>query len=450
MNLTLAILLVLVGLSSSNVLPPSPKPLKNPTETSSFPSWFAQRACGWIGGCGGLQSLVETITSKSPFDHDDENQEVDDQANETSFSTNIPSYVLDFAPLVHLYSGEKFWPCDIAEHLQHVTPNLNYTPMTSSLNNLNLTNLDQLNKYERGRFVFLTSNDDVEARPDWLGGEKNIPNDPEEIHSRFQKAGQGRQMPMRHENTAQLHGGRSDAPAVLVVVNKGQGIVDAFWFFFYSYNLGNLVFNVRFGNHIGDWEHCLIRFQHGKPISVFLSEHYFGEAYTYEAVEKIGKRPVIYSAVGTHAMYATPGRHPYVLPLGLLHDQTDRGPLWDPTLNAHTYTYNHTSDHLRASHLTPSAPLEWFYFNGHWGDKFYPLDDARQYVFAGQYHYVNGPLGPRWKHLGRRKVCQGRFEDPCVVRNWLPSERVVEVEEGEGEGEDWKGDERDPGGDREV
>jgi hypothetical protein len=85
-------------------------------------------------------------------------------------------------------------------------------------------------------------------------------------------------------------GGRSDAPAVLVVVPKGDGVVDAFWFFFYSYNLGNAVFNVRFGNHVGDWEHTVVRFQHGEPKAVFFSEHSFGEAYTYDAVEKIGKR----------------------------------------------------------------------------------------------------------------------------------------------------------------
>lgn len=151
-------------------------------------------------------------------------------------------------------------------------------------------------------------------------------------------------------------------------------------------------------------------------------------------------------------MYATPGGHPYVLPLGLLHDQTDRGPLWDPALNSHTYTYNHTSDILRASTLTPSSPTEWFYFNGHWGDKFYPLDDSRQYEFLGEYHYVNGPLGPRFKHLGRRKLCQGRDTDPCVIRKYLPREHSLdefwEAEE-VGEGEDWKGDERDPRGLRE-
>ncbi|KAL9593244.1 MAG: hypothetical protein Q9179_005995, partial [Wetmoreana sp. 5 TL-2023] len=73
---------------------------------------------------------------------------------------DIPQYVLDYAPLVHLYSGEKFWPCDIAEHLEHVTPYLNYTPIKAISETSNLTNLDKLNDYNKGRFVYLTSNDD--------------------------------------------------------------------------------------------------------------------------------------------------------------------------------------------------------------------------------------------------------------------------------------------------
>ena len=214
----------------------------------------------------------------------------DTSANGSIPLNHIPSYVFDFAPLVHLYSGEKFWPCDIAEHLEHVTPFLNYTPITATSNNLNLRNLDKLNEYERGRFVYLTSDDDVEARPDWLGGEKNIPYIPEENNRQPSRDGKNDQKPMLGAGKTQIHGGRSDAPAVLVTVDKGHGIVDAFWFFFYSYNLGNLVFNVRFGNHVGDWEHSVVRFQHGKPKQVFVSEHYFGQAYTYDAVEKIGNR----------------------------------------------------------------------------------------------------------------------------------------------------------------
>ena len=352
----------------------------------------------------------------------------------------IPQYVLDYAPFVYLFSSEHFWPCDIADHLNHVTPNLNYTPILSRTQNLDLTNLNDLNEYDNGRFVYLKSDDNVEQRPDWLGGQKNIPDEPEETEAK--KRRHPHQKPDRTQTQEPpAAGGRSSAPAILITVNKGHGIVDAFWFYFYSYNLGNVVLNVRFGNHIGDWEHTLVRFQHGKPKIVFFSEHFFGQAYTYDAVEKIGQRPVVYSAVGTHAMYPRPGLHPYILPLGILHDQTDRGPLWDPLLNTMSYTYDTKNDTLSASNYTSDAPTEWFFFNGHWGDKLYPMDDSRQYEFVGQYHYVTGPLGPRFKHLGRRKVCQGPYKNKCVIKQWLEAEGEGEIPiwpgpaEGEGESE---------------
>jgi hypothetical protein len=406
----------------------------------------------------------------------------------------VPKYVLDYAPYVHLYSGEEFWPCDIADHLIHTTPHLNYTPLRASSDHPNLTDLNDLNQW--GRSVYLQSDDNVEERPEWLGGETNIPTRPEasddskshdtdwdyqdnsEIHDdSFQATaenwseGRGPNPTVRaidrsskppaspihppieesnEENVLdefprpelelrrlgkKVRGGKSDAPAVLIVVDKGDGIVDAFWFFFYSYNLGNKVFNVRFGNHVGDWEHTAVRFVHGKPTQVWFSEHNFGSTYTYDAVEKLGKRPVVYSATGTHAMYGTAGTHPYILPGGILHDVTDRGPLWDPLQNVHSFTYDHVNDTLRSSTLTPHAPLGWFYFKGRWGDKFYPLSDPRQYRFLGQYHYVDGPLGPRFKSLGREHLCpdisQCEFKTKMEPKEDGPPKRYVSVGEGE-------------------
>ena len=319
---------------------------------------------------------------------------------------SIPSYVMEYAPLVHLYSAENYWPCDIGEHLNHIKPELNFTAIQSDASRPRLDNLDELNQWEQGRHVYLTSRDNVEDRPEWLMGRENAPNMKPSSNS----------SPLAAEGTGQL--GHSKAPATLVVVEKAHGVVDAFWFFFYSYNLGNEVF-LRFGNHVGDWEHTVVRFQHGRAKAVFVSEHYFGQAYTYRAVEKRGKRPVIYSARGTHAMYATSGTHAYVLPFGLLHDETDKGPLWDPILNLRTYTYEPKKDVIQPSNYSPRAPVGWFNFAGHWGDKQYPVEDPRQYIFADNYHYVSGPLGPKFKHLNRRKICQGNDSEPCVIKNWL-------------------------------
>lgn len=328
---------------------------------SSISSWLEVRLSRLFGACqpvdwrGRLSQQVLAPKAEDPLDaRTKTNVKPEDLFKDSLLVDDIPPYVLEYAPLVHLYSKEKFWPCDMAEHLFHITPNLNYTPIQSQSRILNLSNLDKLNIWDGGRFVYLTSNDNVEERPEWLGGQKNIPgipkkqfipekgqdnignedssthlsNDDENTASsdvNFQFSSQPSServtRPKRQKGTPERadarylsrnqdakkrrgrsrahvaqkdmkrqEGGRSDAPAVLIVVDKGNGVVDAFWFFFYSYNLGNLVFNIRFGNHVGDWEHTMVRFQHGKPKYVYYSEHNFGSAYSYGAVEKIGKR----------------------------------------------------------------------------------------------------------------------------------------------------------------
>lgn len=526
---------------------------------ASSNNWFDRQLCRWVGLCGALHltrdhwtwdGIQDDIPPTLPDISDwwtSAPEDPDSWSSEERLRREIPQYVWDHAPYVHLFSKEKFWPCDLAEHHVHTSPHLNYTKVMDLDHEMNLTNLADLNDIDgswNGQWVWLHSDDNVEERPEWLLGRKNIPKSPEilveegtdatwpdsddslaldaESTNHEAVAADDGTMAMRVEeddselemstlspspngkcggksgftckgskfgaccsiygwcgkgeaycgeacnavagkckdpwkpfprphselrrNLLDLRGrrhknttpGRSSAPAFLFVVPKEDGIVDAFWFFFYSFNQGQTVFGIRFGNHVGDWEHTCIRFKHGKPISVFLSEHDFGDAYSWNALEKyirnpdesgtmigtwsnqtaskLAKRPVIYSAEGSHAMYATPGLHPYILPWGLLHDQTDRGPLWDPALNVQAYTYDFSEEALRSSTHNPKAPTDWFHFAGHWGDKFYPLSDSRQYRFAGQYHYVNGPTGPKDKFLDRKRVCQ-RPDGKCHIRD---------------------------------
>lgn len=319
-------------------------------------SWFDRKSCRWLGVCGAahIQTAEEHFGRRNPEKWHESNDTESEPWRSYWFSgasnqsewdaeewarREIPDYVFDYAPLVHLYSGEQFWPGDIAEHLYHTTPTLNYTPIQAQWDHPTLQNLNELNQWERGRHVFLTSNDDVQTRPPWLEGERNIPESDEEVEESWAdwdgrvdgkipgdtEEDRAEWFDLRHpedddlnKESLQAHrllrqelrkryggkeiqepvgdtptegaGGRNDAPAILLVMDKGNGVVDAFWFFFYSFNLGNTVVNVRFGNHVGDWEHCLVRFHNGQPKALFFSAHTAGEAYRYEAVEKIGKR----------------------------------------------------------------------------------------------------------------------------------------------------------------
>ena len=528
--------------------------------------WLDRQMCRWAWSCG-MMHLRETGWTWAQAQDDIPNpvpsdlapfwtsgdEDPDSWSDDERQSREIPQYVFEHAPYVHLFSGEEFWPSDLAEHLTHVSPRLNYTLVDDDVveHERNLTNLDDLNDLEtgrHGRFMYLQTEENVEERPNWLTSAHNIPrspdprmdielksdhpNDADDLHEfnhdthkqqaiydASDKTKIGIPYPKEPNdlvpstdgrcggssgftcakssfgNCCSIHGwcgksdehcdsycdplhgscidplhppqgpkpdlrrkhkrdflkhqdpptkyGKSKAPAILIVADKGNGTVDAFWFYFYSFNLGQKVLNIRFGNHVGDWEHTMIRFQDGKPTSVFLSEHNFGDAYAWSALEKyvpnpdgsmaatwsnstfdneaFAKRPVTYSALGSHAMYAAPGLHPYILPWGLLHDQTDRGPLWDPAQNAQSYVYDVANQSIRASTLNPRSPTGWLDYAGHWGDKYYSLSDPRQYRLAGQYHYVNGPTGPKFKRLGREGVCQAR--GLCRIREWLGGER---------------------------
>jgi len=330
----------------------------------------------------------------------------------------VPHFVIDYAPYVHLYSEEIFLPGDIGEHLEHTIPYLNYTPLTSLHTRQSLTSLSHLNRF--GPHVYLTSDDDPETQPSWLRGDHNRP------------------VPIGHGETDV---GASTAPGIIIWTEKENNVTDAFYFYFYSFNLGNTVAGWRFGNHVGDWEHTAVRFIDGVPQSIFYSEHSGGVAYEYGAVEKIGIRPVCYSAVGSHANYARPGTHYYAIPFHLLADHTDKGPLWDVTKNSYMYNYDVDHDILKPSRDTPGAPVDWFHFGGRWGDMMYRPGDRRQWVIAGQYHYVHGPTGPKFKNLARKEICQN--EGVCVVRSSLTEEAEIPFVTLEGwDGEDvdeWAG-----------
>ena len=48
---------------------------------------------------------------------------------------------------------------------------------------------------------------------------------------------------------------------MIIVVDKGNGIVDAFYMYFYSFNQGPSVYGHELGDHLGDWyAHLLVSY----------------------------------------------------------------------------------------------------------------------------------------------------------------------------------------------
>lgn len=301
------------------------------------------------------------------------------------------------APLVWLDVREIYFPSDLAAHVENTTPNINATTILNPPAQLTLDNLDRLNSYgSNGTNVYLTSDEDVTTKPKWLNGEK-----------------------------PDSKGATKESTSAVVIINDhGSGVVDVFYMYFYSFNRGNTVYTHDLGNHIGDWEHNMVRFVNGTPTALWYSQHSYGQAFTYDAVEKEGIRPVAYSARGSHANYGMPGLHDHSipdhnLPSGFLIDHTSKGRIWDPILNAYFYTFDPTTKSF-TSVGERESPLGFMYFTGQWGDEQYPREDPRQDIFLGFYKYVSGPTGPRDKDLNRTEMCPTNYRLlPCTVRDEL-------------------------------
>lgn len=333
----------------------------------------------------------------------------------------IPEYVIRYAPVVHLYSEEKYLPYDVNEYVPKFYLKYGNGSNVTTEQDLPL-NLSHLAAFaprgDDNEPVFMTSLDDFSTDPDWITGQENKIN----------------------YETGEI----KNASATLIVVDKGNGWVDSYWFYFYAFNLGPFVMGKGpYGNHVGDWEHSLVRFYKGKPVILWMSAHSGGNGYKFNAVEKYDReskvsrsfeRPVIFSARGTHANYASVGQHSHDLPYSILCDFTDRGPLWDPSLNYLAYTWdgknltpalNDTAgpsrEHKYRSREQKYGP--WLLFWGRWGDKKLDPHDPRQRWSPWEYKYIDGPMGPLNKNLLRSEVCQGmkwwKFWGGCTIRRYL-------------------------------
>ncbi|KAK0748919.1 hypothetical protein B0T18DRAFT_486973 [Schizothecium vesticola] len=120
--------------------------------------------------------------------------------------------------------------------------------------------------------------------------------------------------------------------AVLSGQEKTPRDLDAFYFYFFSFNRGQNISQVSepvnrmvrldgkegtaFGDHVGDWEHNMIRFRDGKPKGIYFSQHRDGAEYSWDdsTVTKRDGRNTTHDAA--------------------LIDWCD-GPIWDPVLSAY-------------------------------------------------------------------------------------------------------------------
>jgi hypothetical protein len=163
----------------------------------------------------------------------------------SSTVTISPAQIINLgptAPLVWLHSQETYMPSDLQQQLDHTIPNVNWTSIEGAQSPLTLDNLDTLNDLGNTS-VYLTSRNGIDAspQPTWFRG-------------------------ITPDEDGRIGSGTGSA---VIVADRGNGTVDAFYFYFYAwvrrypgsvfsltfhrYNKGDMLFGLEFGDHIGDW-----------------------------------------------------------------------------------------------------------------------------------------------------------------------------------------------------
>ena len=120
---------------------------------------------------------------------------------------------------------DTYFPSDLEIHLKNTHPEVNFTKIDHGPDLLTLENLDSINKLG-GKDIFLTSNKDITKLPDYLHG--NLPD----------------------SKTLKTADAKS---CVVIVANKGNGVMDAFYMYFYTFNQGPSITGYEIGDHLGDW-----------------------------------------------------------------------------------------------------------------------------------------------------------------------------------------------------
>jgi hypothetical protein len=135
------------------------------------------------------------------------------------------------------------------------------------------------------------------------------------------------------------------------------------YWFFYAYNAGPAPGGVD--NHEGDWERISVKLnRHNRATAVAYFQHKGHEVKRWREVPRQGSHPTVFSAKGSHASYASPGKKDIGVPLNAVQDHAGRGAKWKTW-----------------QHLKNARAQDWYGYGGAWGE-------------VGNYSDTTGPQGP--------------------------------------------------------
>jgi len=108
-------------------------------------------------------------------------------------------------------------------------------------------------------------------------------------------------------------GGSRGEPTVYArIVRENNMIVLQYWLFYYDnlYRYPFLPPGAIWQSHEGDWEVVnIVLSKRREPLAVGYSQHCSGETRAWAGTPRVGARPKVYVALGSHANYLSPGLH---------------------------------------------------------------------------------------------------------------------------------------------
>ena len=373
----------------------------------------------------------------------------------------IPQFIIDYAPMVYLYSEENYFPGDIKTYIPKFKlcmPSKNYNKVERLVDKLK----ELKNGSETPKEICINQdgvltthnlstyfNVDLKHTDDGIFFERNDQSPDFILNSKYffmTKKFFNPKSDFFQGHKPRNMGQAPLTPSNLIVKYYYQdGVVDyidAFWGLFYPFNEGAYVMGAGpWGNHLGDWEHILLRFypfqNTYKPTAIWLSAHSGGFAYEFDKITKydsnlkVGKKAIVFSAKGTHANYASVGQHAHDVPFffSALSDFTDRGMLWDVGSNYYGYSLDiHEGNTTTAEELVfiPAGEKErelgtgWLNYLGRWGNEKLERTHPLQKNGYVQWRYIDGPTGPIDKRLDRKRICERDYvANNYIYWNWF-------------------------------
>lgn len=201
------------------------------------------------------------------------------------------------------------------------------------------------------------------------------------------------------------------AKSYVQVTSSENGILELEFWFYYAYNGPinvkttlpppyDYVSLQQVGRHEGDWEHVTLRFTREKGRhsgwtfdQMFLSQHSGGQWLSAdELAYSDGTHPIVYSALDSHANYATTGEHvgQVLLQQGsVVVNQIDYTGSGDSFAAYRMWNYQIVSSDVPG--VTPLYTPLWFRYDGLWGPYQLDVDQTPLGLYA---NVDKGPVGP--------------------------------------------------------